>query len=371
MGSAMTNANQNRKTPQKLAIFRACFSGLEHAYGTYNPRTGQVTQVKEAVTDQVLLDHLLGRRPYGVYLLTAEVTRAVVADFDHEEPDPGLHFVRQARQYGLRAYLERSKRKGWHAWIFADTAGVSAAKARLVVKAILADIGAPHTEVFPKQDRLTSDTSYGNFINAPLWGPLVPQGRTVFVDVEQEFRPYPNQWDLLKGVQRVTEAQLDQIIEMNDLAVSSSTSHTGTARSCAAPPSSFGLPPCAQKMLAQGVADHQRVACFRLAVHLKKAGMPQDITLACLRSWAGKNRPADCKSVICEEEIVAQVTWAYERNYRGCGCEEPAVAPFCDPACALHVRSQGTPQGQDDAALIPTSQLVTFESEERHVRQNQ
>lgn len=117
----------------------------------------------------------------------------------------------------------------------------------------------------------------------------------------------------------------------------------------------YWLPPCAQKMLAQGVADHQRVACFRLAVHLKKAGVPQDITLACLRTWASKNRPADGKSVICEDEIIAQVTWAYERNYRGCGCEEPAVAPFCDPACVLHVGSQTTMQRQDDAAPVSTS----------------
>jgi hypothetical protein len=68
-----------------------------------------------------MLNHLLGRKPYGVYLLTDDVTRAIVADFDLEEPEPAAHFARQADHYGIQAYIERSKRKGWHAWIFADT----------------------------------------------------------------------------------------------------------------------------------------------------------------------------------------------------------------------------------------------------------
>lgn len=115
-----------------------------------------------------MLHHLRGIEPYGVYLLVRDRTRAVVVDFDDEDTHPPLRFIRQAGRSGLHAYLERSKRKGWHVWLFMELPGVNAAKARLVVKSILDDIGGPATEVFPKQDRLAGITRYGNFINAPL-----------------------------------------------------------------------------------------------------------------------------------------------------------------------------------------------------------
>ena len=69
---------------------------------------------------------------------------------------------------------------------------------------------------FPKQDRLGSSTTYGNFINAPLFGALVPKGRTVFLDENLQAHPY--QWAFLEGTRRVSEQQLDQIIERNGMA---------------------------------------------------------------------------------------------------------------------------------------------------------
>jgi hypothetical protein len=103
--------------------------------------------------------------------------------------------------------------------------------------------------------------------------------------------------------------------------------------------STFGLPPCAQRMLAEGVSDYQRVRCFRLAVQLKKAGLPEGTTIAGLKAWAAKNRPQGEKRVITEDEILAQVTDAYSRDYRSCGCEDPSVVPYCDPACPLLCRN--------------------------------
>jgi len=331
------NDSQTSKTTfQKLALFRSCFTGLGHVYGTYDPKTGRSHQVKQPVSDKVLLHHLQGRQPYGVYLLVGDQTRAVAADFDDEDTLWPLEFIHQARQYGIKAYIERSKRKGWHVWIFAELPGASAAKARLVAKAILDDIGKPSTEIFPKRDRLNDRTSYGNFINAPLFGMLVPRGRTVFVDPDNGLRPYPNQWDFLEGVQRVREHLLDEIIEINNL--TSSESISGVVESSpwsSDGHSTFGLPPCAQEMLAKGVTEHQRVACFRLALHLKKAGLPQDLAIVSLNAWADKNRPSSDKRIITASEIHKQAESAYAKDYRGCGCEEAAVMPYCSPNCPL------------------------------------
>jgi len=247
-----------------------------------------------------------------------------------------VEFVHAAGHYGVPVYLERSKRKGWHAWVLAEPPGVTAAKARLVMKAVLRDMGRPATEVFPKQDRLNGDTCYGNFIYAPLYGTLVPQGRTVFVDIKNHLKPYPDQWLVLEQVQRVTEQQLDEIIEISDWAIPSPAPGAATEnlRSNVVP-LSYGLPPCAQRMLDEGVQDNQRVACFRLAVHLRKAGIPEDVAVAGLKVWAAKNHPRNGKGVITEGEIVRQVRYAYSRSYRGCGCEDAAIMPYCDPSCPV------------------------------------
>ena len=191
----MSTPTAKRTTAEKLKIFQSCFSGLKHVYGTYDPVTGCAWQAKAPVTREVFLRHLQGQQPYGVYLLNEDRTLAAAADFDDQDPWLPMEFLRQAKQYGIDGYLERSKSKGWHVWVFFPLPGVVAVKARLVVGAILADIDASGTEVFPKQDRLTGDGHFGNFINAPLFGKLVFQGRTVFVDPDAGLRPYSNQWD--------------------------------------------------------------------------------------------------------------------------------------------------------------------------------
>lgn len=325
-----------RTTRRKLAIFRSCFSGLGHVYGTYDMQSWHARQVKRPVTDDVMLRHLQGRQPYGVYLLVNDKTRAVAVDFDREDTKPPLAFLECAQTHGLPAYLERSKRKGWHVWLFMESSGAEARKARQIVKWILAETGHPNIEVFPKQDELTERARFGNWIHAPLNGHFVRQGRTVFVDPQQGMRPFADQWALLESIERISETLLDELIEINGLhALAAESAVTGGIGKAAVDARTFGLAPCAQRMLAEGVIDNQRVACFRLALHLKKAGIPADIALAALSAWAQKNRPRDGKRIITPDEIAEQTTDAYAKSYQGCGCEEPAVVLFCDESCPL------------------------------------
>jgi hypothetical protein len=328
-----------RQTPEKIWIFREFFTGLTNAYGTYDPTSGSARQVKGPVTDKVLLEHLKGQKPYGVYLLVKDRTRAIAVDFDTRSQLAPMEFVARAKHYGISAYIERSKSKGYHAWIFLEEEGVLSRKARLVVHHILDEIEAPDTEVFPKQDVLHNNTPYGNFICAPLFGALVPQGRTVFID-PANFEPYPDQWDLLESVKRLPESTLDSIIEMNDLsaALPYQAPTPGKQNGGHKP---HTLPPCAQRMLRDGVSQNQRVACFRLAVHLKRLGLPYDIAVSALKTWALKNRPVNGKRVILEAEILSQSSSAYERSYVGYGCQSPVIRSFCDPSCPVNQLKKG------------------------------
>jgi len=337
---AMNAVSNKRSTEEKLRLFRRFFTGLTNVYGTYDPMSGRVRQVKESVTDEVVMAHLKGEQPYGVYLLVGDRTRVVVVDFDEADLGPPMEFVEAAQHYGIQACIERSKSKGYHVWIFFDEPGVLARKARLVTVHILSEIGKPHTEVFPKQDSLDTRATYGNFINAPLFGALVPRGRTVFVNAANPTKTHPDQWDYLEGVRRVPETVLDEIIEINELDRQPAQPVPGASSSPDRMEYVFGLPPCAQRMLTEGVTDHQRVACFRLAVHLKRAGVPCDIAVAALRTWARKNRPQGEKRIITDVEILAQTQSAYDKNYRGCGCEDPSIARYCDPRCWLYRKTQ-------------------------------
>ena len=247
-----------RDTKEKIRIFKSCFSGLQNVYGTYDIRTGKVRQAKESVTEEVIKDHLTGKRSYGVYLLTGEKTSALAVDFDQNDLSLPIAYVAGARRYDMSAYIETSKFKGYHVWIFFEQGGVTARKARLVAVKILTDMGKPQTEVFPKQDVLTNGISYGNFINAPLFGRLVPKGRTVFLDPADPAKPYPDQWELLQGVQRVPEYRLDAIIEsckLNKQApIAERTKFNGHSDSSDSG-SSFGLPPCGCLLYTSDAAD--------------------------------------------------------------------------------------------------------------------
>ena len=328
-------------TAEKIKWYKSFFTGLDNVYGTYDPDTGIVRQAKEPVTDEVILAHLKGDRPYGVYLLTGDKTKALAVDFDEDELALPIAFVAGVKRYGMFSYIERSKSKGFHVWLFFEEP-VEAKKARLVAKKILSDMGKPNTEIFPKQDGL-NNLSYGNFINAPLFGKLVPKGRTVFVEPGEPVKVCQNQWELLQRIQKIPAIRLDAIIQSCNLKIydpepapkEPEQTEQNTLEH------SFGLPPCIRKILSEGVTFDQRTCTFRLAVNLKKAGLPLDMTIAVLTVWAKKNRPQNGKRIITETEIQSQAEYAYQKDYRGCGCEEAVIGSFCDNNCYLASRKNG------------------------------
>jgi hypothetical protein len=70
-------------------------------------------------------------------------------------------------------------------------------------------------------------------------------------------------------------------------------------------------------------------------VHLKRIGLPYDVAIAALKVWARKNNPRDGKQIITESEIVKQTSDVFNKDYRSYGCDESAIAPFCQPDCPV------------------------------------
>ena len=52
-------------------------------------------------------------------------------------------------------------------------------------------------------------------------------------------------------------------------------------------------------------------------------------------NWRLKNNPNNDKRTITPDEIIEQTKWAYSKDYKGFGCEEPIINSFCDPNCRL------------------------------------
>lgn len=322
------------KKIEKIHLFRSLFNGLQHVYGTYLPENSQVRVVKETVTDHVIWHHLQGVQSYGVFLLQGNRVGAIAVDFDDHNIESAILFQRRAEHYQLPVYIETSKGKGHHAWIFFQE-NVLAWKARCVVALILREIELPKTEIFPKQDQLDSQIPFGNFINAPLFGKLIPSAKTVFLNPFNHYRPYVDQWILLQSVQKVLETKLDEIIELNQLRPIS-TDESDSPKHATLTNNKYGLPICAKKMLQNGVSSNQRLSCFRLAVHFYRLGVPPDVSLAALQQWASKNKPNHNKRIITFREIQKQNTSAYENGYVGYGCECVSVKPFCDKSCPVY-----------------------------------
>ena len=232
---------------QKIAAFRSLFRGREDIYaerwrtkdGTwaYRPagkknwlavlasrpeehkRVDRETRTLYALTDEVIRQHLTGKKTIGIYpLLSDEACWLLAADFDKKTwQEDSLAFLATCQRAGIAAYLERSRSgNGGHVWIFFEMP-VAAVLARKMGCALLTrtmerrhHLGLDsYDRFFPNQDTLPKG-GFGNLIALPLqWMPR-QNGNSLFVD--DGLRPYPDQWKLLVSIRRVGADQVEWIV---------------------------------------------------------------------------------------------------------------------------------------------------------------
>jgi hypothetical protein len=331
-----------------IQIFWDLFKGREDVHGSYRSSDGETKgfQVKKAITKREIEMHLFGQVPLGVYpLLNDNTTNWICVDFDDPDFKPILDFYNRCKHYQITPAIEVSKSKGYHAWIFFDKL-IPAAKARLVVHHILNELELSKVEVFPKQDRLSDATQYGNFVNLPLFAPLVKEGRTVFLDMEDGYEPYPEQFEFLKSITKVSETKIDEIIDINKL---KSNFNQRPASEANEMPFREEQKICIQRLM-QGVGQGERnKAACRLADHLRKKNLPLDLAEACLIEWNIRNQPP-----LDQNELKRTVESIHQGNY-DYGCNDPFLQRYCNDNCIfkhtpqrpgnhLRERIEGIPQ---------------------------
>lgn len=115
------------------------FVGMNSAYGTVHPQTGNHWIVKSPVSKQVIHEHLSGKKLFASFLLNRDKTKAVAVDFDTGNKFDPFDFYAAAKRHGLPSYIETSRQKGFHVWCFMDRP-VPASKARRAARGILNEI---------------------------------------------------------------------------------------------------------------------------------------------------------------------------------------------------------------------------------------
>jgi hypothetical protein len=171
------------------------------------------------VSDDVIDRHLRGGGQKasdsdfvaGVYpLLPDETCWFLAVDFDKESwTADASAFVETCHAKGIPAALERSRSgNGGHVWIFFSEP-IAARTARQLGAAILTETMERRPEIgfesydrfFPSQDTMPIG-GFGNLIALPLQRRAREGGNSVFVD--NELRPYDDQWSFLSLLPRLS-----------------------------------------------------------------------------------------------------------------------------------------------------------------------
>ncbi len=172
-------------------------------------------------------DHLLRHRGNfvaGVYpLLTTDTCWFLVADFDGEAwAEDALALVHTCRAKRVPAALERSRSgKGGHVWIFVSEP-IPARTVRQLGSHLLTEtierrpeIGfTSYDRLFPSQDTMPLG-GFGNLIALPLQRRAREQGNSVFVD--DDLKPYEDQWAFLGSIGRMTPADVAALVDAAEI----------------------------------------------------------------------------------------------------------------------------------------------------------
>jgi hypothetical protein len=168
----LASSHSDSSSPDLVDQFAELFQGCNDAYGS---NTGGC--IRKPVTREVWERHLSGGEPIGIYPLVTSyphhpliqpIVRWGCSDIDVDDVTLALNLYRALRELGLTSWIERSRSKGYHVWVFV-TEWVPAETMRNALLVAHQVAGVPPTEINPKQ---TGGVELGNYVRLPFPGHL-------------------------------------------------------------------------------------------------------------------------------------------------------------------------------------------------------
>ncbi|MBF0466820.1 MAG: DEAD/DEAH box helicase family protein [Nitrospirae bacterium] len=170
--------------------------------------------------DNVIQRHLKGDITIGVYpLLPDDTCHFLAIDFDeHDWQDDITVFIKTCKDNHIPASIERSRSgNGGHVWIFFSEP-VPARDARQMGSILITEtmncryqlVMESYDRLFPNQDTLPRG-GFGNLIALPLQKYPMLKQNSVFID--DDFSPYPDQWNYLKNVRKITSHEISTFVK--------------------------------------------------------------------------------------------------------------------------------------------------------------
>jgi hypothetical protein len=152
-------------TATQLDRYIKLFRGRGDVYGS---EAGSC--VKQPLTREVFHNHLAGETPIGVYPMVPIkndwYTVWGCTDIDTGDLKSTISIRDSLAAAGVHAFIEKSRSKGYHVWVFASEPVLARDMRRMLLAAHqVADYEA--REINPKQESLASTAQYGNYVRLP------------------------------------------------------------------------------------------------------------------------------------------------------------------------------------------------------------
>ena len=244
---SVSSLNSESPFAEKIRLYRSLFHGREDVYAIlwqnkttlksgyspvckneWAPGLCQKFKVKcsacpnrelAPLTDQVIQNHLEGKFTAGVYPLTPDDSCYFLAiDFDKQSwTEDIVSFCETCRSLDIPAALERSRSgNGGHVWIFFSEAVPASSARNLGCYLVTGTMSRRHQlgmdsydRLFPNQDTVPKG-GFGNLIALPFQKVPSEKGNTLFLD--DNFKPYPDQWSYLASIKRVPFSILENAV---------------------------------------------------------------------------------------------------------------------------------------------------------------
>lgn len=171
------------------------------------------------ISNEIVYSHLAGKKTIGVYpLLTDDTCHFLAADFDGVEWRQDVRaFAQSCNHVNVPVAIEISRSgNGAHAWIFFRNR-ICARDARRLGTAIISHTCArrrqlaltSYDRLFPNQDIMPKG-GFGNLIALPLQKEPREASHSVFVD--DDLRPFPDQWTFLDSIEPMSPNDVESAI---------------------------------------------------------------------------------------------------------------------------------------------------------------